>query len=854
MAAVADADAQQAAERSEETQRQLEAADTKWAAQLSKESATAAGTVMKLQAKLKDLRKYVPPQAPETEVTNPSSQNSQKQREYRDRVYLRTILNEREFRLHDLAMVLNETGYLYHLMFNCREGWEHLMYFLRYNETYGIENTWHVVWSARLPVKLKTEYGLSMEQIEGLRFLVSHQYTRGEGGSLGMTQKRPWIINPFNESDIIYFPAPIVSKNKWFPVWQEIKQKIGFGLSANGKVALKDFKVALREQINADRALLPALSTFTEAWPLRLTLSPDACGVWSYKLLHFLLRMSSYLPSVHRNSEKRGTTVLVAHSGDHHADLISAAVETGFADVVDDVNDEGRIDLDGAGGDWVPLAIYFSADKPATEGLRGCGQCCAWCYCSKGMLHVIPFELDKLPADYKAWLAGLASIKVADGAVHSCRYPVKTEAASVLAHVPKRGETLPSPCLAKGCPCYRQLPFKSVEEMDARIEAKRAALKGADTEKKRNALAAERSAFARLHMNQHELARPIFRSANSDRVVVEYLHMLYLNVPKSFNKWAVLRHLGEPMRARYQAWFKSVGISLDFRERDKGRAREQKWCSGDQWARIIKGCKKNPNGLIGLAAFSVNLLVEQHCLDLETDDADSQRLANASLIRQQWTAWDPSALSVEQITARLASLLGVESSRKLIVCLQGFDALHELMCAVNDDWVDERDSSEREARAFRAAIAGIKLAWQWEAASVGRHRSWYMHIMLYIMPRQIAELGDLWRFSSGPLEARGARLQRAVRTNFTFRPTSDNYRGNTLTNAANMVEASKFLKDPELDTRRQNRLDYFGRVSRIRAAKPGTAVDDSGPSEPSDAMTDWALVKMETPTPTDVEL
>ena len=182
------------------------------------------------------------------------------------------------------------------------------------------------------------------------------------------------------------------------------------------------------------------------------------------------------------------------------------------------------------------------------------------------------------------------------------------------------------------------------------------------------------------------------------------------------------------------------------------------------------------------------------------------------------------------------------------MALLGFSALHELMDALNDHWVDERDPTEREGRAYRVAIAAIKLAVQWEAASSGNHRSWYMHVMLFILPRQVAALGDLWRFSSGPLEARGARLQRAVRTNFTFRPTSADYRGNTLENAANMVEAWKYLDASELDTLRDHRLDYFGRVSRIRADRSGAA-ESPGPAAPPHALIAWGVVKMEIPTP-----
>ena len=113
---------------------------------------------------------------------------------------------------------------------------------------------------------------------------------------------------------------------------------------------------------------------------------------------------------------------------------------------------------------------------------------------------------------------------------------------------------------------------------------------------------------------------------------------------------------------------------------------------------------------------------------------------------------------------------------------------------LNDPWRDESDAAERKSRAYRAAIAAIGVATQWEAASGGAHRSWYMHIMLYILPRHIAKYGDLWRYSTGPLEAKGAMLQRTIRTSYTFRPTrvqepgvvtKGDYRGNTLNQCRN---------------------------------------------------------------------
>jgi hypothetical protein len=596
----------------------------------------------------------------------------------------------------------------------------------------------------------------------------------------------------------------------------------------------------MREMLLSDLHLMPPLDSFTAAWPWRTTLSPDACGVFSFKLLHFLLRNSSYLQTVHRNSEKRGTTMLVAHSGDHHDDLVKAAVDTGFAAAVDQINFAGFLEMTD-GGRRVPSQILFSADKPAVEAMRGSGQCCAWCFCEKGMLHVIPFTLDTLPANYAAWLEGLSNIPVADGKTARCIYPVKTSQATVLAHSVAPGETLPTKCLAKKCPCFGKLPFADPAAMEARVTEKREAKKAAITLKQKQALGRERSSFAEKHSNQNELCLPVFLSADMDSVVVELLHMCYLNIPKSFVKWGALRHLDEEMRAALQAWFKSIGISIDFRHKDKGRDKQQKWCSGDQWAKVIKGCDKNPNGLAGLAAFIVDLLVEQHCIDLAADPDDSAKCAAAQKLRQAWAAFDPKGLSVDQIAAKLESLLG-SAAEKVEICLRGFHALHDLMRAVNEPWVDETNKAEREERAYRAAIAGIKLAVQWEAAGP-THRSWYMHIMLYILPRQIAALGDLWRFSSGPLEARGASLQRSVRTNFTYRPTAAGYSGNLLVHAGTMVEASKHLTEPELDSRKKHRLDYFGRASRAQKIKASPACD----AESADPMLEWSSVKQEVP-------
>ena len=49
---------------------------------------------------------------------------------------------------------------------------------------------------------------------------------------------------------------------------------------------------------------------------------------------------------------------------------------------------------------------------------------------------------------------------------------------------------------------------------------------------------------------------------------------------------------------------------------------------------------------------------------------------------------------------------------------------------------------------------------RFEGVCNGRHKSWYLHLFVYVVPRQIAKYGELWPFSTSALESRGARIKR----------------------------------------------------------------------------------------------
>ena len=75
--------------------------------------------------------------------------------------------------------------------------------------------------------------------------------------------------------------------------------------------------------------------------------------------------------------------------------------------------------------------------------------------------------------------------------------------------------------------------------------------------------------------------------------------------------------------------------------------------------------------------------------------------------------------------------------------------------------LDDRTSQEaRDARACEVAHAAIRFANRFEGVCSGRHHSWYLHLFVYVVPRQIEKYGALWPFSTAALESRGARIKR----------------------------------------------------------------------------------------------
>ena len=67
-------------------------------------------------------------------------------------------------------------------------------------------------------------------------------------------------------------------------------------------------------------------------------------------------------------------------------------------------------------------------------------------------------------------------------------------------------------------------------------------------------------------------------------------------------------------------------------------------------------------------------------------------------------------------------------------------------------------------------VAAVAFGTVLNSVSDYKHKSWYVHYLIWIVPRMIYIYGDLWRFCTAAIESRGARLKRMGRTVICWRP------------------------------------------------------------------------------------
>jgi len=105
---------------------------------------------------------------------------------------------------------------------------------------------------------------------------------------------------------------------------------------------------------------------------------------------------------------------------------------------------------------------------------------------------------------------------------------------------------------------------------------------------------------------------------------------------------------------------------------------------------------------------------------------------------------------------------------EVINILRLWETLDTLFHAWRDEWTAD-DDAYRAKRALCFLRAAISFAEALNLVSNYKHKSWYVHLLVFVVPQQIAAHGNTWRFSTAPIESRGARLKRLGRRVVSWR-------------------------------------------------------------------------------------
>jgi hypothetical protein len=115
-----------------------------------------------------------------------------------------------------------------------------------------------------------------------------------------------------------------------------------------------------------------------------------------------------------------------------------------------------------------------------------------------------------------------------------------------------------------------------------------------DTGKK--ALAKRAAAFGVLHPSGQAEHEPNLMEMSMDRVIVDPLHCLFLNLPKTMWKYSFGDRMTNHQREAVAEYLGSIGCALDIRAKGDGRDADMKWFTGAIFQRLMEGTKLGDEG------------------------------------------------------------------------------------------------------------------------------------------------------------------------------------------------------------------------------------------------------------------
>ena len=332
-------------------------------------------------------------------------------------------------------------------------------------------------------------------------------------------------------------------------------------------------------------------------------------------------------------------------------------------------------------------------------------------------------------------------------------------------------------------------------------------------------------AHSDAHGDQLLFQPPILEGQSTKIFVVDPLHCLLLNLCKTAWKYSFGDRMSDQQRERVASYLLSIGLFLDIRPKGK-RNPEQKWFSGAQFDEFVLGTdmrkKSKSPGLVKNIIALIELVfdvptvaaAEAEAAEVAADTTHRQRPGVAEPVakkprapsrkqRQQsapaggfgteQTAELDAAMEDDADTLNFGGLKGeaeLASDSPVIVAfvrqrygnhasnvlniLKLWEAYGELYHSWRNPWSGDSDQY-RAQRALHFARAARDFAKYLAIVSNSKHKSWYVHTVVWIVWRQLFELGNTWSMSTCTIESRGARIKRLGRRVVNWRPLSQGF-------------------------------------------------------------------------------
>ena len=479
-----------------------------------------------------------------------------------------------------LMSALVNGGFL-QLVWESKEMWD-----LRMGWLLEVSELLAIVWSAELTKTLRDKLLISYDKCDELRFSFSHHRV----GKLLMP--RPWVINPWTGKRR-NFPQPIRARSDWTPLIKEDIQKFGLGMDARG-IAERSLVNTLNLQIARDmgRGFIRPIS---EADVLRPALGADATGVGKRSMMHVGTTIASnYKEGISVANEMNLCTIATSPTDDHWAGL-DQTLARGFHSgegttlppdcIAAEFNNMCINGVLASSDECFKCRPVGCFDLAAARGIRGAnGRAACHCACSSAA------DLFSVPLIHST-----SNWKEAEGELRKHQL-LKNKDMRTASHTPPSDwDYLKGPwrCPVQECSCI----FTSNEQRRAIVREYFQQKADRSTAGKK-AFKARVNTFRKLHpLAQGEFETPILELDMED-IIIDPLHALCLNLPKTFWKYAFGDRMVNEQRELVADYLLEIGCPLDIRAKGDGRDANRKWFSGAVFQQFVEGNDTNNPGWI----------------------------------------------------------------------------------------------------------------------------------------------------------------------------------------------------------------------------------------------------------------